>query len=231
MSNVNKNKIDFFLLGRVIRLARPYRSVFIAAGILALVLAPIAIVRPYLVKVMVDDYIFFGDIEGLLKMTMIFVGVLVLQVILQYSFIYSTNWLGQSVIRDLRLRIFKHISSLRLTYFDKTPIGTSTTRTINDIETINTIFSQGAITIIADLLTLVAVLGIMFYTSWKLTLVCLTTLPFLIIASYIFKEKVKGLFPGGADADFENECLFARANFGYAHRSDFQCRAARNGKI
>lgn len=194
MASLNKNKIDFFLLGRVIRLARPYRIVFIAAAILALVLAPIAILRPYLIKVMVDDYIFFSDIPGLLKMTMIFCGVLMLEVVLRYSFIYSTNWLGQSVIRDLRVRVFKHITSLRLTYFDKTPIGTSTTRTINDIETINTIFSQGAITIIADLLTLFAVLGIMFYTSWKLTLVCLTTLPFLIIASYIFKEKVKASF-------------------------------------
>ena len=194
MASLDKNKIDYYLLGRVLRLARPYRMIFIAAGILAVVLAPLAIIRPYLVKVMVDDYIFFGDIEGLFNVTLIFALVLFLEVILRYSFIYSTSWLGQSVIRDLRVRVFKHISSLRLNYFDKTPIGTSTTRTINDIETINTVFSQGAITIIADILTLFAVLGIMFYTSWQLTLVCLTTLPFLIIASYVFKEKVKAAF-------------------------------------
>jgi ATP-binding cassette subfamily B protein len=113
---------------------------------------------------------------------------------LRYVFIYSTNWLGQSVIRDLRVKVFKHITSLRLTYFDRTPIGQSTTRTINDIETINTVFSQGVIMIIADILTLVAVLIIMFITSWQLTLICLTTAPFLIIASYIFKEKVKFAF-------------------------------------
>ena len=194
MASTNKNKIDYFLLGRVLRLARPYRIIFILAGILAVVLAPLAIMRPYLVKVMVDDYIFFGDIEGLVGVAFLFGLVLFFEVFLQYSFIYSTNWLGQSVIRDLRVRVFEHISSLRLNYFDKTPIGTSTTRTINDIETINTVFSQGAITIIADILTLFAVLGIMFYTSWQLTLVCLTTLPFLIIASYIFKEKVKAAF-------------------------------------
>jgi ATP-binding cassette subfamily B protein len=164
------------------------------AGILAVVLAPVSILRPYLVQVMVDDYIFQYDLSGLTKIAIIFGVVLLIEGALNYCFIYSTNLLGQSVIRDLRVRVFKHITSLRLTYFDRTPIGTSTTRTINDIETINTVFSQGAITIIADLLTVFAVLGIMLYTSWKLTLVCLTTLPFLILSSYIFKEKVKSAF-------------------------------------
>lgn len=187
----NSNKVDFKLLGRVLALAMPFKKVFIIAATLAVVMAPISTLRPFLVQVMVDDYIFKADIPGLTKIALLFVGVLIIGAILNYFFIYSTNLLGQSVIRDLRVRVFNHISSLRLTYFDKTPIGTSTTRTINDIETINTIFSQGAITIVADLLTLFAVLGIMFYSSWKLTLVCLTTMPFLIVATYIFKEKVK----------------------------------------
>ena len=99
--------------------------------------------------------------------------------------------LGHSVIRDLRVKVFNHISSLNLKYFDKTPIGTAITRTINDIETVNKIFSQGVITIIADILSLIAVLAIMLSTNWKLTLVCLTTFPFLMVATYIFKEKVK----------------------------------------
>jgi ATP-binding cassette subfamily B multidrug efflux pump len=119
---------------------------------------------------------------------------LILEAGLRYVFIYSTKLLGQSVIRDLRVRVFKHITKLKLSYFDRTPIGTSTTRTINDIEAINTVFSQGSITILADILTLLTVLGMMFYTSWKLTLICLTTMPFLIIASYVFKEKVKHSF-------------------------------------
>ncbi|MEM9822826.1 MAG: ABC transporter ATP-binding protein [Bacteroidota bacterium] len=191
---MDKNKIDFLLLGRVLRLALPYRRIFIAAGILAVVLAPLAALRPYLVQVMVDDYIFKYDITGLLRMAGLFCLVLSLAVAFQYLFIYSSNLLGQSIIRDLRVRVFKHISSLRLTYFDQTPIGTSTTRTINDIETINTVFSQGVITIVADLLTLFAVLGIMLLTSWRLTLVCLVVLPFLIIATYVFKEKVKASY-------------------------------------
>jgi ATP-binding cassette subfamily B protein len=102
--------------------------------------------------------------------------------------------LGQAVVRDLRIKIFNHINRFNLSYFDKTPIGTSTTRTINDVETINTVFSQGVITIIADILTLIVVLAIMFITSWELTLIALTTSPFLVIASYIFKEKVKTSF-------------------------------------
>jgi ATP-binding cassette, subfamily B, multidrug efflux pump len=184
-------RFDYQLLGRVLSLAKPYRNIFIGAAVLAIVLAPLATLRPYLVKVMVDDYIFQYDIPGLTRMALVFVGVLFVHAILQYFFIFTTNLLGQSVIRDLRVNVFKQISSLKLKYFDRTAIGTSTTRTINDIETINTVFSQGVITIVADLLTLFAVLGIMFYTSWKLTLICLITMPFLLIATYIFKEKVK----------------------------------------
>ncbi len=190
MATPNK-RFDYQLLGRVLSLAKPYRNIFIGAAVLAIVLAPLATLRPYLVKVMVDDYIFQYDIPGLTRMALIFLGVLFVHAILQYFFIFTTNLLGQSVIRDLRVNVFKQISSLKLTYFDRTAIGTSTTRTINDIETINTVFSQGVITIVADLLTLFAVLGIMFYTSWKLTLICLITMPFLLIATYIFKENVK----------------------------------------
>ncbi len=194
MASLDKNKIDFYLLGRVLGLARPYRSTFILAGVLAVLLAPLATLRPYLVKEMVDKYIFVNDIQGLTRMALLLCALLALEAGFRYVFIYSTNLLGQSVIRDLRVRIFKHLTSLRLSYFDRTPIGTSTTRTINDIEAINTVFSQGSITIIADLLTLLTVLGVMFYTSWKLTLICLTAMPFLIVASYVFKEKVKTAF-------------------------------------
>lgn len=191
MAEINKNKIDFLLLGRVLRTAKPYRSLFIGTLLLAIILAPVSTIRPYLVQVMVDDYIFKGDLEGLKFMAIIFIVVLLVSGILRYSFIYSSSLLGQNVIRDLRVRVFDHITSLRLTFFDNTPIGTSTTRTINDIETINTVFTQGVITIIADLMTLIFVFGLMMYTSWQLTIVCLTTIPFMILATYIFKESVK----------------------------------------
>ncbi len=191
---VSSNKLDLILLGRVLSLTRPYRLTFIVAALLAIILAPVAVLRPYLIQYTVDHHILDYDFQGLIRMIMVLIAVLMLQAFLRYSFIFSANLLGQSVIRDLRVKVFRHIIRLRLTYFDTTPVGRSTTRTINDIETINNIFTQGVITIIADLLALVVVLAVMFYTSWKLTLICLITIPLLIIATYIFKEKVKAAY-------------------------------------
>lgn len=195
MDNTNQKKsLDLDLLKRILQLGFPYKKVFIIAGVLAVVIAPIASFRPFLIQKMVDDYILPGDVTGMALITAMLFGLLLAEVVLRYSFIYATNLLGQSVIKDLRVKVFKHITNMNLSYFDRTPIGTSTTRTINDIETINTVFSQGVITIIADLLGLIAVLAIMFYSSWQLSLICLSTLPLLILATYIFKEKVKAAF-------------------------------------
>ncbi|NBU36144.1 MAG: ABC transporter ATP-binding protein [Bacteroidetes bacterium] len=161
---------------------------------MAILLAPLATIRPWLVQKMVDEHIVQFDLQGLFSLVLIFVIVLFLHAFLTYLFTYLSGVLGQAVVRDLRIKIFNHINRFNLSYFDKTPIGTSTTRTINDVETINTVFSQGVITILADFLTLFVVLGIMFMTSMELTLIALTTSPFLVLASYIFKEKVKASF-------------------------------------
>ncbi len=182
------------LLGRVLALAKPYAALFAATTLLALLLAPLSVLRPYLIKVMVDEYIAPDKVGQLTQIAIFLIVLLIVEAGLQYVFQYGTSWLGQGVVRDLRVRVFQHITNLRLSYFDRTPIGTSTTRTINDIEAINSVFSEGIITIIADLLSLIAVLGVMFYTSWKLTLVCMITLPFLVAAAYVFKEKVKASF-------------------------------------
>lgn len=189
-----KPKFNFYLLRRVMAQAKPYQGVLIASAIMAIVLAPLGTMRPWLVQVMVDEHIFKLDIKGLGFMSIIFLVSLLFHAFLQYIFQYATSWLGQCVVRDLRVGIFKHITSLRLRYFDRTPVGNSITRTISDMETINTVFSQGVITMIADILTLVVVLGIMFYTSWKLTLACLLTLPFLVATSYYFQKNVKKSF-------------------------------------
>lgn len=194
MATPEKPSANYGLLGRLLKEASPYRGLLIISALLAIISAPLAALRPRLVQAMVDDYIVKFDLPGLQKMTLIIAGVLVLEALVRYGFTYITNWLGQSVVRDLRDKVFAHITSLRLTYFDRTPIGTSTTRTINDIQTLNTVFTDGGIAIIADILVVVVVLGIMFSISWKLTLICLTTIPLLIIASYIFKEKVKAAF-------------------------------------
>jgi ATP-binding cassette, subfamily B, multidrug efflux pump len=192
--NPKKKRFDTQLLFRILALAKPYQGTFITAAFMAVILAPLSSARPYLIQQMVDKHIFAHDVSGMTFMVTVLLLLLFLEVTIQYVFNYMTSWLGQSVIRDLRVRVFKHVSSLNLSYFDKTPIGTSTTRTINDIETINSVFSEGIITIIADLLTLIVVLGIMFWTSWKLTLICMTVLPFLIVGARWFKNEVAKYF-------------------------------------
>ncbi|HOY11496.1 MAG TPA: ABC transporter ATP-binding protein [Saprospiraceae bacterium] len=186
-----KEKPDFGILKRLIASGWKYKSLFIGCVILAIVLAPLGAILPYLVKDIVDNHILINDIPGLYKKSYIFIGVLLANVLLRYYFLYATSDLGQSVIKDMRNTVFAKLVSLRLRYFDKTPIGTSTTRTISDIQAINEVFTQGVITIVADLLSIVAVLGVMFYTSWRLTIICLLVFPFLIIATRIFQEKVR----------------------------------------
>lgn len=172
-------------------MVKPYRKIFYLTATLTLVLAPLAILRPKLLERMVDDYIIPGNIAGMTGLACLIAGILLLEVILRYFFLYYSDWLGQVTIRDLRVRVFRHITGLNLSYFDKTPIGQSTTRTINDIEAINTVFSEGSITILADLVMLVVVMVVMFLTSWKLTLVVLSVFPLLIWGSYQFKESVR----------------------------------------
>lgn len=186
-----KEKFDFNVLTRLIRAGWKYKRLFIICVILAIVLAPLGAILPYLVKNIVDDHILKFDIPGMYQISILFVFLLLVNVGLRYYFLYATADLGQSVIKDMRNEIFEKIVSLRLRYYDQTPIGTSTTRTISDIQAINEVFTQGVITIVADLLSIVAVLAVMFYTSWKLTLVCLLLFPFLIIATRIFQKNVK----------------------------------------
>jgi ATP-binding cassette subfamily B protein len=182
---------DAKILKRVLGIAMPFRKLFIGSLILAVVITPFSIAQPFIVQQIVDKNIIGGDKAGIMPMAVLFVVVLLLNVILKYFFIYMTARLGQSVIKSMRVKVFDHILHLRLRYFDKTPVGTATTRTINDIEAINNVFAQGVITIVADIITLIAVVAIMFYTSWRLTLIVFMTMPFMFVAVYIFKEKVK----------------------------------------
>ena len=193
-SMAEQSKVRYGLLGRIIKEADPYRSTLIISTLLAVLSAPLAALRPRLVQSMVDEHIIQFDLPGLKRMALIIAGITVLEALVRYVFTYMTNWLGQNVVRDLRNKVFRHILSLRLSYFDRTPIGTSTTRTINDIQTINTVFTEGGATIVADMLVVVVVLGIMFAISWQLTLISLITVPLLIWASYLFKEAVKNSF-------------------------------------
>jgi ATP-binding cassette, subfamily B, multidrug efflux pump len=187
----SKKGQDWVLLRRVLATAKPFKSLFLQSIFLAIAITPFSIAQPFIVQKIVDNNIIKGQQEGMITLSIAFLIVLFINVIMKYYFIYITAELGQSVIKDMRVKVFRHITNLRLKYFDKTPIGTSTTRTINDIEAINNVFAQGVITIVADMITLFAVVGIMLYTSWRLTAIVFITMPFMILASYIFKEKVK----------------------------------------
>lgn len=193
--NAGKKKVfDFKLLGRVIRYASPYRSRLNASIVLALVLAVMGPVRPWLINTTVNDYIQHNMAEMVIRITLFQVALIVIETVLRFFFSYYTAWLGQTVVRDLRVNVFRKIIGLNLRQFDKTPIGTLTTRSINDIETISDIFAEGFIPILADFLTIIAVLFTMFYINWQLTLVCLIPFPFLILATYYFKESVNKSF-------------------------------------
>lgn len=174
--------------------AGPFRKQFIISTVLAIVLSVLTPLRPYLVGITVDDYILTNDFNGLLLLTAISFIVLIGESITKYYFLYITNWLGQHVVKNLRVRVFEHLIGLRLSYFNRTPVGINTTRTINDLETINSVFTEGAIQIIADLLTIIFVITFMFITSWQLTLISLISLPLILYATYVFKEGIKSTF-------------------------------------
>ena len=193
-SAVTGKALDWKLLGRVMHYVKPYNKTFITAVCLTVFLAAIAIVQPILIQKTLDDYILKDNYNGLVFMIELMLAQLVIQTIAQYYQTYITNWLGESVIRDLRIHIFNHITSLRLKYFDRTPIGVLITRTVSDLETIADIFSEGLISIMGDMLLVFAVIGYMLYIDWKLALITLIPMPFLFASTYVFKEAIKSSF-------------------------------------
>jgi len=188
------NIIDFKILQKLFVFVKPYRVQFYLLILLTIALAVLVPIRPYLIQSTIDNDVASGDYQGLVNMITILVGLLVMQAIVQYLHTYLSSWLGQSVIRDIRIKLFAHLQRLKLKFFDKTPIGRLVTRNVSDIETLADVFSQGIAMMIGDLLQLLVILTFMFYTNWKLTLVSLSTLPILIFATYVFKEKIKVSF-------------------------------------
>ncbi|HNO99606.1 MAG TPA: ABC transporter ATP-binding protein [Ferruginibacter sp.] len=198
-----KKKIfDFSLLRRVFRFAAPYKRKFYTSLLLAIVLAIISPIRPWLIQLTINDgikgntaaHFITGPGGFIIEITIIQLALLLLETLFRFFFTFLTASLGQNVVKDMRVSTYNKILHLNLRQYDKTPIGTLTTRTINDIESINDIFSDGLIPIIADLLSIISVLAYMFSVSWKLTLVCLAPFPFLILATYFFKESVNKSF-------------------------------------
>jgi len=194
MESVTGKAFDVKLLKRVFTYVRPYKSAFILGLFLTIILAFIAPLRPWLIQYTFDNYIFVPDQRGLLRMTILLLSILIIESGIQFCNTYLTNWLGQSIISDLRLSVYRHITNFKLKYFDRTAIGTLVTRAISDIETIAEVFSQGFLIIIGDILQLVVIIIVMFYTDWRLALISLTSLPLLIFATFVFKNAIKTAF-------------------------------------
>ncbi|WNB17909.1 ABC transporter ATP-binding protein [Marivirga arenosa] len=188
------NIIDTNVLRRLYKFVKPYQGRFYFLVFLTLALAILAPARPFVIQKAIDNPIAQGDFQGLINMTIILVSLLVMQALVQYGHTYLSGWLGQFIIRDIRIKLYRHLLSLRLKFFDKTPIGRLVTRNVSDVETLSDVFSQGLAAMIGDVLQILFILGMMFAMSWKLTLVSLATLPLLFISTYIFKEKVKVAF-------------------------------------
>ena len=191
--------LDLTLLFRVIAFAKPYKKQFIIATISAILLSFLGPIRPMLINYAIDNFIIISDPENLLKITVLLIALLFCEGFIQFFYIYLSTWIGQNVILDLRKKIFKHIVSLKMSYFDKTPIGTLVTRAVSDIETIADIFSQGLLVIIAELLKLVIVIFFMFYTDWRLSIIALLTIPILLVATAWFKRNIKASFQAVRD--------------------------------
>jgi ATP-binding cassette subfamily B protein len=207
-----KKYFNFSVLKRVFTFVKPYRWRFITSIILAIILSLFTPVRPFLIQLTVDKatgknvhapwfiQLLFPHTQlsdawqFVISVTIFQVVFIFIETAVRFYFSFITSWMGQSVIRDIRITVYKKILGLNLRQFDTTPIGTLTTRTINDIESINDIFSDGLIPIFADLLSIIIVLTTMFVTDWQLTLIALIPFPFLILATYYFKESVNKSF-------------------------------------
>lgn len=192
--NISGNIIDFKVLKRILTFVKPYKGVFVLVVFLTLGSAFLGPIRPYLISKTIDNDVATGNYQGLVNMIILLICLLMMHAIVQYLHTYYSDWLGQHVIRDIRIRLYRHLLNLKLRFYDKTPIGRLVTRNISDVETLADVFSQGLAEMIGDLLQIVFILTLMFYTDWRLTLVSLSTFPLLLISTYIFKEKIKAAF-------------------------------------
>lgn len=186
--------IDLKVIRQLYGFVKPYKAQFYFLVFLTIALAVLAPTRPYYIQVAIDDFVAVGDMPGLVRIIYILIGLMILQAVVQWAHTYYSGWIGQVIIKDIRVRLYKHLLKLRLKFFDNTPIGRLVTRNISDIETLADVFSEGLAAIIGDLLQIITILGVMFYIDWKLTLVSLSTLPLMIVSTYVFKEKIKVTF-------------------------------------
>jgi ATP-binding cassette subfamily B protein len=194
MSSVSGKVYDPKLLGRILRYVNPYKGTFILTGILTLLLGVLGPLRPILIQYTLDNAIMQSNSDLLIAMTILMVLVLIIETGVQFYQTYLANWVGQSVIKDMRLEVYNKISAFKLKYFDNNAIGTLVTRVVSDIETIADVFSNGVLIIVGDLLKLLIVVAVMFYTDWRLALLAMASIPVLLVATRMFNASIKKAF-------------------------------------
>jgi len=197
MANINTDDeilgkaYDSKLMKRLLGFIKPYKKYVFIAIIMNVVVSALGPLRPFLIKIAIDDYIVNSNYRGLVYISAILFAALIFQAIVQYFLTYYTQLMGQNIIYDLRVKLFSHVQKLSLKYFDKTPIGRIVTRVTNDVESLDELFSSGIVTIFSDVFVIVWILIFMFSMEWQLTLVSLSVLPFLIYATFLFRKKVR----------------------------------------
>ena len=194
MAKVSGKIFDIQLFSKLLDFVKPYKTTYYFVMIAAILLSVFSTLTPYLLKVTVDDYIRLQDYEGMVLMVSLMLGALLFEVLFQFLFVFYANWLGQKVIKDLRVKLFRKILFFKMAYFDKSAVGRLVTRAVSDIETIASIFSQGLFMIIADLLKMFLVIGVMLYVDWRLSIIVFSILPMILYATRLFQKSMKIAF-------------------------------------
>ena len=194
MSKVSGKIFDLKLFNKLFVFIKPFKFTYYFVGTTAILLSLFSTLTPYLLKITVDDYIRPKNYSGMLFFVSLMLVSLILEVVFQFLFVFYANWLGQKVIKDLRIELFNKIIHFKMAYFDKTSIGRLVTRSVNDIETISSIFSQGLFMIISDLLKMLLVIAVMIYVNWKLSLIVFSVLPVILYATRLFQKSMKKAF-------------------------------------
>jgi ATP-binding cassette subfamily B multidrug efflux pump len=190
----NSTKIDLHIVGRLLKFTEPYRTQFYTLILITIAASFLGPLKPWLIQYMIDTPVRQGNLLLLTQTTGLLLALLLLHAVTQYFSTYLAGWLGQHIIKDIRVKLFKHLLKMRLKFFDHNPIGRLITRNVSDIETLADVFSEGMAAIAGDLLQIIVILTFMLYTNWKLTLISLSMMPLMLLATYIFKEKIKKSF-------------------------------------
>ncbi len=194
MKKIAVKLFDIKLFNKLMRYSKPYRGTYYLVLISAVLLSFFSVLSPYLLKIVVDDYIIPKDYNGLLFFSLLMLITLTLEAVFQFIFIYYANWLGQMIVKDIRMELFQKLIRFKMSYFDTSAVGRLVTRAVSDIETIASIFSQGLFMIVADLLKMLVVAVIMLYVNWKLSLIVFSVLPVILYATRVFQKSMKRAF-------------------------------------